>query len=706
MPKPDVTKLGWFDRTIDGCIVDSIPAGDAPKFVKVVLPGTDGSIIPVWWTGFPALAVSDTVSVRYSPGNAAQYVISGTSGATVSSGGGGWPFDNVFTVSATNPGADFASIQDANDDAGVGSGDALALDAETFSEALTISKALAIVAAMLGQCVITDSTNSAPTMNLTATAISLAFIKIGHTGAGTTAGVVGNGSDGVKIFECILQKTAGAPTTAYGFWNYGAYDATIESCQFNVSSGGTNNWCIYVSDGTVRVLDCLVSAGGTGPRSVYNDGGIVTLEGGNFTGIVYNNSGTLILKGPTLNTGITIAGGTATGWYYDAGGNINFVGSSVVSGLDKAAVSKLWESDSGAVAAQTDAAGNFTINGSRWGAASAWAFVIKNTSGATANANDVGYINEAGEYKTTTTATANVNWCVVVAGGANNADIYVARRGRVSVNYTGTAPGAGNYLVTSTSSGLAQTQTTTRPEIFAVCLAAGSGGVVQALLLTERTPVLAVNATAIMGFNNVSGNKLSDRDFVATLNGAANNVAKTFVYNAPSSGHENNLDLRAACTEQAIYNTTRSQTAWISSCNVGTNTVTCTSDSDLSAWVNGDTVNIRSTVCNSAGAGGYYFGEFRFNATANKPALATALLCSLNASDTGATQGKAMIAHPYETFGGGKQKFSRSQVANITNTVGTYQLPIIDGLVCFSWTANTTSGQQTVFLDGWIVATP
>jgi hypothetical protein len=59
---------------------------------------------------------------------------------------------------------------------------------------------------------------------------------------------------------------------------------------------------------------------------------------------------------------------------------------------------------------------------------------IKNTSGATANANDMGYINEAGEYKTTTTASDLKSWCVVVTGGLNNADITIAIAGRRTIN--------------------------------------------------------------------------------------------------------------------------------------------------------------------------------------------------------------------------------------------------------------------------------
>lgn len=81
--KVDKTKLGYFDRTIDGCQVTAIPAGTTPKFISVKLPGDDEAIVGAWWRGFPAgLAVNDYVEVRHTPKNQPQYVITGTSAGT------------------------------------------------------------------------------------------------------------------------------------------------------------------------------------------------------------------------------------------------------------------------------------------------------------------------------------------------------------------------------------------------------------------------------------------------------------------------------------------------------------------------------------------------------------------------------------------------------------------------------------------------
>src|SRR5262245_10649950 len=98
---------------------------------------------------------------------------------------------------------------------------------------------------------------------------------------------------------------------------------------------------------------------------------------------------------------------------------------------------------------------------------------VLNSSGSAADIGDVGYIDEAGEYQTTTTASDVKAWCVVVAGGADNENILVVRQGRWAINYTGTAPAAGNFLVTSTTAGSAARVTTMEPAVFAVCMGAG-----------------------------------------------------------------------------------------------------------------------------------------------------------------------------------------------------------------------------------------
>lgn len=277
--------------------------------------------------------------------------------------------------------------------------------------------------------------------------------------------------------------------------------------------------------------------------------------------------------------------------------------------------------------------------------------IAKNTSGATANAGDVGYINEDGEYKTTTTAQAAISWVVVIIGGANNADIYITRRGRVNVNYTGSAPAAGDFLVTSTSAGLAQAQTTMRPEIFAVCLASGSGGVVSVLLLTQTVRVSYTSSNVLYRCNSHSSST-----FVATINGSP--TATSVVYNAPSSGNEDVI-VPNASTELAkrrLYNSTRGTYRLITAVNTGTNTITTISSSD--AWASGDTITLQDNDINDSLTPD--IGSFDLSQQTEIPLLARAIEMNALISDTGGA-GAFLQLHPLVAY----------NVSKLSNAVAT-----------------------------------
>lgn len=259
------------------------------------------------------------------------------------------------------------------------------------------------------------------------------------------------------------------------------------------------------------------------------------------------------------------------------------------------------------------------------------AMKIKNTSGATANANDVGYVNDAGEYKTTTTAEDVVAWCVVLVSGANNADIVVTRRGRVTVNYTGTAPSQGHFLSTSTSAGLAQRETAMHPSIFAVCTAAGSGGTVQVQLLCMTTFRPLTKSTDILRIN-----AMASSDFVATINGAP--TGTTLTYNAPSSGAENTI-VPASASEVGnlvCFNTTRGTSALVDSVNTGTNVITFVTAPPTGS-ANGDTITFRSQTDSAALQAGIYKYEIDLTGVGLVNTRAIALSCQ--AHDTGTISG-------------------------------------------------------------------
>ena len=191
----DITKLGWFDKTISNCEVVTIPAGATPKFIKVKLPSPEEPVIDAWWDGIPHLIVGSLVSIRRSPGNMAQYTVAGggtgtatpadhsilsdehadTLTASVVAGdiiignatpkwarlakgtdgevltlvsglpsweaatGGGWKLDNLKTVSATNANADFTTITAAIASIATGGSITIALEPNvTYTENLTI----------------------------------------------------------------------------------------------------------------------------------------------------------------------------------------------------------------------------------------------------------------------------------------------------------------------------------------------------------------------------------------------------------------------------------------------------------------------------------------------------------------------------------------------------------------------------------------
>lgn len=273
------------------------------------------------------------------------------------------------------------------------------------------------------------------------------------------------------------------------------------------------------------------------------------------------------------------------------------------------------------------------------------AIKIKNTSGATANANEVGYINEDGEYKTTTTANDIVIWCVVVTGGANNADIYVAKSGRWTVEYTGSAPSAGDYLVTSTVAGSAQRSTVMDPAVFAVCLAAGSGGTVEALLLCNTVRQIVTNANDAVRIDT-----LSSTDFVATINGAPS--GSTLVYNAPSSGAEDTIEPTASSQvgKIVLHNTTRGDSALISSVDTGTNTITLTA-AVPGAWASGDSITTRSQTATGAIDTGVRLYDLDLSGLSLNP-LTRHIILNIYHRDTTASAAQYTIVHPFEAVTG------------------------------------------------------
>lgn len=308
---------------------------------------------------------------------------------------------------------------------------------------------------------------------------------------------------------------------------------------------------------------------------------------------------------------------------------------------------------------------------------------VKNASGAAVVRGDVGYIDEAGEYKETTTAYSDVAWCVVLIDGANNADIYVARRGRVLVALNGNCS-AGDYLYTSTTAGQAQPQSYTRPELFAVALtanAAGAGGTCEALLLCNSRYVNKQSGTDIF-----SVAAASTSDFVATIATLPGGAVLT--YNAPGSGAENTIDPAAANQygKLRLYNSTRGTYGLIDDVVVGTNTITLTANVD-GGWQVGDTITCRSQTC-VYGAPPPYFYDIDLSAADNTliPVLARSLEMDISVLDTGAILMYAFF-HLWDTYSTPKVQAVSFNVAGTYN-MRSVTIPLFQRRFCTWWVAS------------------
>jgi len=314
---------------------------------------------------------------------------------------------------------------------------------------------------------------------------------------------------------------------------------------------------------------------------------------------------------------------------------------------------------------------------------------VKNTSGSTVAANDLGYINYAGEFKLTNTAYHDVAWAVVVEGAANNSDIIVTNKGLVTVVLNANCS-IGDYLYTSTTSKQAQPQSYMRPEVFAVAKtanAAGAGGTCEALLLCNTVP-RAVAPTEDL----YKASSLSDSDFVSTIATLPGGAVLT--YGAVTSGTEANI-VPTASTQLAkmvLHNTTRSNDALISDVDTGTNTITLTA-AVPGDWQVGDTITMRSQTNTTNPTANVYFADLEI--TSDADALAQYIVLYIAWRDSGAAN-LDLTTHPYKTNANSNRRGVKLQVANVYTNTTTPPIPLLENRFCMSWaasgagTANTT----------------
>jgi hypothetical protein len=180
--------------------------------------------------------------------------------------------------------------------------------------------------------------------------------------------------------------------------------------------------------------------------------------------------------------------------------------------------------------------------------------------------------------------------------------------------------------------------------------------------------------------------------FVATINGAPSGTS--VVYNAPSSGTEGVLVPTAAAqlAKMRLYNTTRGNSALISNCNTGTNTITLTATVPAN-WASGDTITVASQTVSG---GGFNWVDLEIT---SGPTGKSALLCTLFI--TSGAAGDGARCHPLATFAGSKT--SPRAIAQVAATqIGAFGIvPITSNAFSFTWTANST--QITLVENGYLL---
>lgn len=338
-------------------------------------------------------------------------------------------------------------------------------------------------------------------------------------------------------------------------------------------------------------------------------------------------------------------------------------------------------------------------------AANLFGFKVKNTSGVTTTLGDVGYIDEAGEYKETTTAYSNVAWCVVLVGGANNTDIYVARRGRVTVTLNGNCS-AGDYLYTSTTAGQAQPQSYTRQELFAVALTAntgGAGGTCRALLLTQTKFVVATSTNFILRVANSSSSSFAALiDDNAPAHGGQGLDATHVPFDTVTLGNKNVVN-PAAATElgkMVLHNTTRGTSRLVTSLDAANDWIGTVASAD--AWANNDSITIESQTVTRPGATKQI--DVELSQQTEVPLLARSIACIIFKADSGSVQ--TSYLHPFEAYGVTKLfTVLNFNVANVSSSL--FPINLVSQTFTVAWDASGVGTTTTSYaLAGYYVAEP
>ena len=308
---------------------------------------------------------------------------------------------------------------------------------------------------------------------------------------------------------------------------------------------------------------------------------------------------------------------------------------------------------------------------------------VKNSSGGTVAAKDVGYIDSEGEFRTTTTSRFQGAWCAVLVGNTAGNDVLVTAQGRVTVKYTSTAPSAGHFLSLSTTAGQAQRETESRPEVFAVCLAGGSGGEVDCLLLTRRAFVPQTNAEEALRIDLGS-----DTLWTGSVEVDEGTLSATQVPVVTATGALDSFAPAGASQlfKVLLHNTTRGTSRKVTARSGNVLTTESSSDS----WADEDLLTAQSqTNTNSDNGhvwidldGSGYFSE-----------LDVGVYVIGTGTALGTTYG--IQYHPFEAFAQSKVAAYYGNAAGFTSTHFHFQ-PLIGRKMCLKVDANGAASNYTV----------
>lgn len=210
-----------------------------------------------------------------------------------------------------------------------------------------------------------------------------------------------------------------------------------------------------------------------------------------------------------------------------------------------------------------------------------------------------------------------------------------------------------------------------------------------AYLLASDGTIYTPLATKTNSSDILRYDSLSSLDFVATINGTPSGTS--VVYNAPSSGDEENLNVfnSSQLCKMLLHNTTRGDSALISDVNTGTNTITLTTTAP-GAWANGDTITIRSQVNTGTPLGGaIYFCDLEWVGATHQ-----GFVGYQNLRDTGSVG--VVGIHPYATYNASKLQVFRTQgTGQIFESSYLVGLDAANKRFCLTWQA---SGSNTLRL--------